>query len=166
MTYLKLEAATVLPGDAELDAVETELGYSLPDDYRDFLKQTNGGSPTAFHVFPIKECGEEAMLHYFNSVGQSIEILDEFSTFEDDLPRGFIVIGSDPGGNLILMDLSDKEATPVYYWDRAGHFRRKRTKKSEGTESTPKKRKRANTFELAGSFTEFLAMLTPYVEKK
>jgi hypothetical protein len=61
-----------------------------------------------------------------------------------DIPEKSIIIGNDPGGNLLVLD--DKG---VYYYDHVHYYPQSSVKK--------------NAYKVASSFTEFLNLLRPSI---
>jgi cell wall assembly regulator SMI1 len=129
----------------DIDQAEKTLGFPFPHDFRQFLLSTNGGRLTDYHVVRIEACDDDVLMHYFLEIGGDSCIVSAYKDLSDELPKGFIIFATDPGGNKFLMDLSAGEPTGIYYWDRVRHFRRSK--------------KKANTYQIADSFTEFLEKL-------
>jgi cell wall assembly regulator SMI1 len=133
------------PTEANLTRLEKKLGYSLPEDFRAFLLTKGYGQPVEDLVIRVEDAGEDVMLQQILGFDKDISILSQTSLNEDDLPEGFIIFATDPGGSKFLMDLSEGEPTSIYYWDRLQNF-----DSSDEDE---------NTYEIAGSFTQFLEKL-------
>jgi cell wall assembly regulator SMI1 len=118
---------------------EQTIRFGLPLDYRQFLLEHNGGVPEQ-DLFSIPDCNSEGLIDHFLGLGREKEDLEDWmNELEGDLPEGFIPIGFDPGGNAILMDLSD---ATIYYWDSARHY--------------PQSTDDDNTFWIANSFSDLL----------
>ena len=145
MTYVQLTPPASLPTEDDVAALENQIGYDFPEDFRTFLLETNGGQPVKYHLVRIEECKDDVLMHVFLGIGTTPSIEETLDNIGDELPDGFIVIASDPGGNKFLMDLSEGEPTPIYYWDRVRVFK--------------KSKRKANTYEIASNFTEFMGML-------
>jgi hypothetical protein len=133
---------------AAIAQFEQTYGLRLPQDYRRFLSNHNGGHPSDPR-FCITSLGEEALVHYFFGL-DTPDIrglrgwLDEYGR---EMPPGFLIIGGDPGANFIIMGTETSEAPGVYYWDHCYFF------EASSDEE--------NTYFLAASFTEFLDGLMP-----
>ena len=145
MTSVKFTDSGVRPKKKDITRAEEVIGFPFPEDYRKFLLTTNGGQLTEYHVVRIEDCNDDVLMHVFLGVGTVMDIADSFENLSDELPEGFFIFANDPGGNKFLMDLSQGEPTGIYYWDRVRHFR--------------KSKKKANTYQIADSFTEFLSTL-------
>ena len=95
-------------------------------------------------LFTIPDCAGEALVDLFLGIDRPDESIGEWmKEFCDDLPEGWIPIGFDPGGNVILMDLIDDGT--IYYWDFGRHF--------------PQSTDDDNTFWIANSFSDLLKHL-------
>lgn len=132
---------------AVLDAVEKRLGVTLPPEYRQFLLTVNGGVPTP-DCFEVPARGD-VMLSVLYGVGSERTALDleyeqEQATQWDPLPPGYLAVGEDPGGNVLLLSTLGKDAGRVWFWDRVGFWVREDGK---------------NTFPVAASFTDFVESL-------
>jgi len=140
---MKIQRSNKPPtSEAEVAKLEKKLGYSLDQGYRQFLLKYNGGVPENT-LFTIPDCKGEALVDHFLGVERPDEnIQDWINELRAELPEGFIPIGFDPGGNAILMDLTD---ATIYYWDSARFF--------------PQSTDDDNTFWIANSFAEMLKQL-------
>jgi len=102
-----------------LEQFEAVLGTTLPDDYRQFLIQHNGGKPTP-SVFTISVDEGDAMLHqvYGLHEGSLHTRLDRaYQTYRDRMPRSLIPIADDPGGNAVCLGIHGNERGKIYFWD-------------------------------------------------
>jgi len=122
--------------DADLRALESVVGASLPADYRVFLQDRNGGEP-AQNTFSIPSADNQSGVNEFMSVRQ---IRDELTAYGDRLPRRTIPIAYAEGGNLVLLALDDGR---VSFWDH------------ELEDTDP-------VFPLAADFRAFQASLQPF----
>lgn len=126
--------------ESELAAAEQQLGVKLPDDYRRFMLQHNGGQPEpdgfAIQWRPGQKAAAAAatsMVSWFFMVyGGRHENLLRMNqiTFRDRLPKGTVAIGRDPGSNLLLLRCDDSpQRGELLYWlmemeaggDNVGH---------------------------------------------
>jgi hypothetical protein len=147
MQIVKIYAARNANED-DIRSLEQKVGYSLPDDYRQFLLQYNGGVPKPECFEFITSSGEEdSLVRVFYSLNGNDPYYDLLSTVfetEGDIPESCLPIGEDPFGNLILLELSGNYRGQVYFWDH----------ESERGDDL-----RANIFLIANSFTEFTQKL-------
>src|SRR5262245_47408000 len=98
---------------------EKKYGIDLPADYRNFLLRCNGGSPQpeSFHV-PDWHGGETAV-NFFYGIhdGKHYNLGKSFENTRTILAPGFMAIGCDPGGDLILLGFKGEHRGQVYFWD-------------------------------------------------
>jgi hypothetical protein len=134
--------------EERIAAFERMYGLALPGDYREFLKRHNGGRPRP-RQFAIPDAHEEGLVDWFYGLDARESLNLEFwlQEYQSDLPPLFMVIGGDPGGNMILLACRGADGSGVYYWDHAHFF-----DKSSHEE---------NTYLLANSFELFVASLFP-----
>jgi cell wall assembly regulator SMI1 len=101
-----------------LSKFERALGHTLPDDYRAFLLENNGGTPSPCD-FTI---GEGDISHvndmYGLHDGPTHARLDHIRrVYRGRIPGHLLPIADDPGGNEICIGLSDSQRGRVYFWD-------------------------------------------------
>jgi hypothetical protein len=130
-----------------IGALEKKLGVTLPEDYKRFLRATNGGIPEP-NVFTVPGRGD-AMADCLYGIRDErahadLEWEQERASELEPLPAGFLVIGHDPGGNRLMMATNGRQTGRVYFWDRIGLWVRAGGK---------------NTFPVARSFAEFIESL-------
>jgi hypothetical protein len=100
------------PSVEALVETESELGFQLPHDYRNFLLSTNGGRTVGQMRFPIHSPQEtnRITLHTMYGVVADKHFPSLLEMFED-LPglhgTGLLAIGYDLGGGQICLSLSD-----------------------------------------------------------
>lgn len=125
-----------------LTELEQQIGCVLPDDYRSFLIQHNGGEPER-QILYVSGCNSDILIHYFLGIGRPRgDIQKWLAELDDDLNDTFLPIAFDPGGNALLMD---KSSGKIYYWDSARH--------------SPYSSDKNNAFEVANSFSDLLKKL-------
>jgi hypothetical protein len=133
-------------GKRRIQQFERESGITLPADYRDFLLKHNGGHPVKCR-FTIPALREEALLEYLFAIdgpaGANLE--DQLSEWADEMPEGFLPIGRDRGGAIIIMGTMGEYADQIFYWDHQHRF----------VQSSAE----ANTYPVGKSFATFLAGL-------
>ena len=98
--------------------LESEIGTTLPEQYRSFLFQYNGGIPSPNIVDVDKATGMPTDVQEFFGVRQRLEssnISWNAQTFADRLPGGLLPIACDSGGNLFCLSLSGEDLGSVVY---------------------------------------------------
>ena len=99
---------------------EKEIGHELPSFYRDYLIQFNGGKPAhPFFDVPTWQF-KISLIQEFKGLDSNYIGVDlrEIHLIKGDIfPSGFIAIGKDPGGNLILISLEGNTRGKIYFWD-------------------------------------------------
>lgn len=127
-----------------IEELEKTLGFLIPDDYKDFLGEYNGGtSKVRYSKFFVKELNQEIPLDvlYGISVKRTFDLSECYEEFEEDMLQNSLIIGDDPGSGLIVL-ITDPENHGVYYWDHSFHF--------------PQSSEEENTYKIADSFTDFI----------
>jgi cell wall assembly regulator SMI1 len=130
-----------------ITAAESTLSVRFPEDYRRFLLEHNGGATVPNGIL-VGEVNQFAIVDRLFDVAY---ILSYFEEVRDELAQGLVPTGVDPGGNMLLMDLSENGQASVYSYDVYRVFK-------ESTDSE-------NTYLGAKSFSEFLNMLRPLPEE-
>lgn len=97
--------------------VENQLSIKLPDSYREFLKKYNGGYPQP-DGFDFADGEDGSSVDKFLEVSDSKNegLINYFNTYKERIPKNYIPIAKDPGGNLILIGINGEKAE-VYFWD-------------------------------------------------
>jgi hypothetical protein len=115
-----IEGAPKLTEDA-LREFEENCQHKLPEDYRRFLLQHNGGFPSPDCV-TFKEAGRNTAtdVFCFHSIGDerpwaSMEWHQK--TFSGRLPENTLPIAHDSCGNLWLLNVGPSHAGSVAFWD-------------------------------------------------
>lgn len=134
--------------EADIERFEKQIGFSLPESYRSFLSKFNGGSPEPYHFAVPKWRYGQSLVTEFNGItpGKFSDIGEVIETLEDRLPKGFIPIAGDPGGNVVLLSLDGPTRGKVYFWDHENE-------PEEGTEDVEDY---PNVYLLADDFQDFL----------
>jgi hypothetical protein len=137
--------------ESDLAEFESKIGYSLPVEYREFLMLYNGGKPVPdFFRVPDWEYEETYVTELKGLAnGKSVDLSELFDLLHDRLPKGFIAIGSDPGGNQILLSLSKDTKGQVYFFDH----------ENEPEDAADDVKGYPNIYLVAKSFNEFLKNL-------
>lgn len=97
-----------------------ESGHPIPDSYRAFLGQQDGGDPVRDR-FAFQQDGRELhdRVRVFFGVDDSPygTLLQKVKAYLDRIPRGTLPIANDSLGNLLLLDGRDGADGPVWFWD-------------------------------------------------
>lgn len=130
----------------ELEAFEAVNKIQLPEDYRNFLLQYNGGKPS-LDLLPQKDTNIAYFLgmhndNYYSSIYWHIE------TFSKRLPLSTFPIARDYFGNLFIISIHPESYGHIYYWD---HENEPETQDGHNTQ---------NCSFIAYCFTELLNSLT------
>ncbi|WP_236347782.1 SMI1/KNR4 family protein, partial [Paenibacillus plantiphilus] len=94
----------------DIELFEKQNEFIFPDEYRKFLLENNGGKPEP-HIFKISdEKGESGVTGFFTiNDGARYNQLERYlDIFKGRIPKGFIPIGDDPGGNMICLGMDGK----------------------------------------------------------
>lgn len=137
--------------ESAIPAIEKRLGFSLPNEYRDFLKISNGGSPVPDAVKYEGEYFDYVSMFY--SVRRNAYSNDLFRNIEEYrelIPSHYLPIGESPGGDVFCLSLKNEDYGAVYYWNH----------EEANYDGEPWE---MNMIKLAASFNEFLDSL--YEEK-
>jgi hypothetical protein len=110
--------------DALIEQFELEHGVVLPPHYRAYLTSVNGGQPIRRMCFTIPGIAETVMLGGLFGLtaeaGNRMSIATVIAESNDDFPSGYIPIGTDPGGNLLLLATSEEQQDGIFFRDRVG----------------------------------------------
>ena len=102
----------------ELEDFELVNEIKLPDDYRNFLLEFNGGVPSP-NLSPRPDTVVSYIFgmhngQYYASLYKHIDM------FNNRLPFGTFPIASDPFGNLFIMSVDPGGHGHIYFWDHEG----------------------------------------------
>lgn len=118
--FLPLLAKAFPPAsETSLEAIEARIGVKLPDEYRAFLLQSNGGS-FARHIVVLPDGGGRTVLNYMlGTAGGSYDIMTDYDDLRsmDRIPVASLPIADDPGGNLFIVSLEQQTYGSIYFWD-------------------------------------------------
>lgn len=133
-----------------LSAFEKETGYEMPDQYREFLLKYNGGKPVPkyFKVpgYPYEQSFVRDLKHLD---GDGVDLRELNDLLKGRLPQGYLAIGTDPGGNSILLSLVSPTKGKIYFFDH----------ENEPDEATDDLKDYPNIYLLAAGFDEFINSL-------
>ena len=129
--------------EAKTLAFQEFLGFTLPDDYFNFLVQ-NDGAIIDEAYFYVKDIEEYIMFDLFYDIEKCIKIYEEFS---DDFPDKSLVIGRDPGGGMLLLVTTEVGdfSKGIHFYDHSHFF--------EASNSD------CNTYFICDTFSEFITIL-------
>lgn len=131
-----------------VEAFEQRNQLVLPDDYKEFLIQSNGGQLDGMACF-VKAINDSVLVDVLLGIDQEEQSLSSdfwLDRFRNEMPAGFVVIGLGATGMFILGTKGPNVG--VYFWDDAHTFA---GSSKEG----------GNTYKVAETFREFLASLQP-----
>lgn len=136
--------------DSQISSIEKQLKVTLPEDYKNFLKQIGGGVVEKDEVnkIVIDEIGEEIILDVLYGDNQKNEkgsILFWMEQFDGELLGSSIIIGDDILQGFLVL-ICDGENKGVYYWDDSYNFE---TSNDEN-----------NMYRVAESFKELLEQIS------
>ena len=139
---MKIEAINK-GNEAKALAFQEFLGFTLPDDYFNFLVQ-NDGAIIDEAYFYVKDIEEYIMFDLFYDIEKCIKIYEEFS---DDFPDKSLVIGRDPGGGMLLLVTTEVGdfSKGIHFYDHSHFF--------EASNSD------CNTYFVCDTFSEFITIL-------
>ena len=109
-------------GEVDLNLLkkfQTKTGICLPESYRNFFAETNGGRPSRCWFYVPGWPGEQSCIDKLFGVhlGQHDSVELWYRELQDRLPVGFVPVGIDLGGNFICISTADPDSGMVYYWD-------------------------------------------------
>ncbi|MCV9934089.1 SMI1/KNR4 family protein [Flavobacterium sp. LS1R47] len=126
--------------------IEEEFGINLPEDYKIFLINNNGGEVDDAYFY-VNDISQKIMMGLFYGVDlekNAANIIKINKEYEDDILDNSLLIGGDAGGGWILL-VFDGESDGIWYYDHSYFF-------EESTDEL-------NTYFICDTFTEFLEML-------
>ncbi len=139
---MKIEAINK-GSEAKALAFQEFLGFTLPNDYFNFLAQNDGATIDEAYFY-VKDIGEYIMFELFYDIKECIETYEEF---HEDFPDKSLVIGADPGGAMLLLVTTEVGdfSKGIYFYDHSHFF--------EASNSD------YNTYFVCDTFTEFITIL-------
>lgn len=157
MSTMSIRRSAAAVQEYELAKWEAELGFALPEDYRAFLLQSNGGVPrgTQFDYVNAKSVSRRTQLRWLYSLGSEGTVEVEFPDLRmaradrsQGLPEGVIPIGE------VAFDVNTGQLCLGCVGERTGKLFLRPDGSGEKT----------TLFSVAPSLTEFLQSLK-YAEK-
>jgi len=126
--------------------LEKNFRIKLPDDYKNFLIQYNGGS-VADGCLYVKELDEYMPMGYFFGIGIETgfaDIIKINEEYDDDIPKKSLLIGTDEGSGFLLL-VNDGKNDGIWYYDHTYFF-----KQSSDN---------LNTYFICDTFSDFIKLL-------
>lgn len=101
---------------AQLEAAEKELGVFLPEPYRDFLLEYNGGQPVP-STFRLADGKSLEVIGWFFSIQNKDDgLVNLAKTYQAYLHGDLLPIAADPFGNLICLGVKGRYIGQIYFW--------------------------------------------------
>jgi hypothetical protein len=120
LKFYRLDESASLPAKIELDRLQMTFGCTLPADYRYFLTTYGPGGFGSGGLIELPD-GCPIGRHFSVDIIYGIGASDDWnpfsllqSTYGELLPREFLPIASDPGGNLLLLQCGSQF---IHAWD-------------------------------------------------
>jgi hypothetical protein len=144
----KMSASNGNASDDKIAAFQARQAITLPDDYKQFLRETNGGI-VAKQKFDFiegrRKTDSRATKFYGVDLGPYDDIDFQLSLVEGRIPEETIPVAHDDLGNLVCLVVLGKSVGQVFFWDH---------EKESGGRPTYK-----NMYKIADSFTAFIEHL-------
>lgn len=106
--------------EGRIEEIERKIGARLPESYRRFLRQFNGGVPSPDVIEVDGLPGNPTDVQVLFGIDGAIEsnnLLWHKDAFSNRLPARLLPIACDSGGNLFCLSLADKNFGAVVYVD-------------------------------------------------
>lgn len=107
--------------EEEIFKLEEEIGFTLPNDYKEFLINFNGGVPEVkYSTFKLNELEENIGLQvlYGLNLEENLDLREWYEEYEDDLLDDCLIIGHGIGFGFIVL-VNSLEVSGVYFWDNS-----------------------------------------------
>jgi len=136
-----------LLSEKDLLRVEDEIGFNLPDDYREFLSKYGGFAADGSAVFSFREPypgGKRDMAEVFYGVlgKDGYDLLHNYGAYKGRILIEALPIALDAFGNQICLILTGKYRGKIHFWDHEEELLDK-----------------SNLYLIADSFDEFITSL-------
>jgi hypothetical protein len=107
----------------DIEQIEREIGYFLPNDYVDFLVHYGGFATSLYVSFafhrPDAELDEAfAEIFYGFLLGDTHDLIENHHIYKERMPSNLTPIARDSGGGEICLSVNGDDKGAVYYWDR------------------------------------------------
>jgi hypothetical protein len=103
---------------AAAEARLAEIGHHIPESYKAFLAEQDGGKPVRnYFAFRQDDRDQEDLVRLFYGIAESPngDLVGRVQTA--GLPSGMLPIATDAFGNLVVLDGRDGRDGPLYFWD-------------------------------------------------
>ena len=133
--------------EEEIFKLEDEIGFTLPNDYKEFLINFNGGVPEVkYSTFKLNELEENIGLQvlYGLNLEENLDLREWYEEYEDDLLDDCLIIGHGIGFGFIVL-VNSPEISGVYFWDNS--FELENSSEDE------------NIYKISDTFKEFIQEL-------
>lgn len=104
--------------EIELKDFEKANNIKLPDDYREFLLEFNGGIPS-----PNRNGNPDTIVTYILGMHNGnyyASLYKHIDMFKNRLPVSTFSIATDAFGNLFILSLHPENHGNIYFWDHEG----------------------------------------------
>ncbi|WP_052733016.1 SMI1/KNR4 family protein [Hymenobacter terrenus] len=138
---------------ADIEAIEREYEFTLPDDYKAHILQHNGGWPRYKSFLQLSENGEQVVrkISDFKSIKYGGTTLERsLKSLYSELHNDLVPFGTETGGDLFVLSVGPEDYGAVYYVSHESYKPPKRKEMSQ-----PRQYGKGVSF-LAPSFTAFL----------
>ncbi len=137
--------------ESDIVRFESHLDITLPEEYRNFLLQHNGGEPEPDEFVVPGWSGESSAISRFFSIVDNSEsgLTHEITTYRNRIPDSIIPIGVDPGDNLICIGVGEQNRGVIFFWDHDDELDDNGTSRMDFS----------NVYTIAGNLEEFLENL-------
>jgi hypothetical protein len=106
--------------ESDIQAFETRLNARLPEDYRQFLMQHNGGKPEPY-CFRVDMNGfpNESAITYFLCLSDTEQdsLSRYLKIYRDRIPVNLLPIALPLAVNLVCLSIAGDDYGTVYFWD-------------------------------------------------
>src|SRR6185503_770585 len=103
--------------DTQLAQFERHNALTMPESYRQFLLEHNGGRPRDGE-FPIPGWGVTVVDFFFGiGTGNVYDLQKHLDDLADSASSELIPIACDPGGKMIFLAVRGPHEGSVYFWD-------------------------------------------------
>src|SRR5690242_19528347 len=109
---------------SEIEAFETEIGHGLPEPYKPFLMQHNGGEPEPSYFCYKQQIGDEFLENCSRvqvflglTYSEAYELMWTLNIFKHRVPINFLLIAENGTGGLIYISLYGDDEGSIYFWD-------------------------------------------------
>jgi len=116
----KLEEEFPSISQKDILKLEATIKSKIPDDYKEFLLQHNGGRPQKYYFsFKLNSKVTKGYLDWFLGIHKKMNenIYQYIKMYKNRIPSDLIPIGHDPGGNLICLKIKGDNVGSIYFWD-------------------------------------------------